>query len=231
MDAKLVCKIVTHTKADGSYRGSGYPITPNRIITAAHVVDDAAPAEGHAPNIDARQIELSFGVNEEVLQAPVVIEWSGTGVGVDVAVLRCELPAALQPGHDLWTGSSNQLIKWCARGYTEFGQAKRPGGKDAYYGQMAPFDIAEPIVALGCEDGLISTQQWAGSSGSVAFESAEAPRALAVITDYQSGKKLDHLMAVTLGFLLDSDKTRDRFRQAIQFDLYQQYLRHLGGVD
>jgi hypothetical protein len=139
MDAQLVCKIVTRTMSNETYRGSGYPITPNRIITAAHVVDDATPAERCAVDADIRQIELSFGVNEEPLQVPIAIEWSGTDVGVDVAVLRCELPAELQPGHALLTVSSKRLIEWCARGYTEFGKAKREGGKDSYYGKLVPY--------------------------------------------------------------------------------------------
>jgi hypothetical protein len=148
MDANLVCKIVATTTSDGKYRGSGYPITPNRIITAAHVVDAATPAKRYTVDADIRQIELSFGVNEEPLQVPVAIEWSGADVGVDVAVLRCELPAELQPGHALLTVSSKRLIEWCARGYTEFGKAKREGGKDAYYGKLAPFTDNEPTVAL-----------------------------------------------------------------------------------
>jgi hypothetical protein len=45
--------------------------------------------------------------------------------------------------------------------------------------------------------------------------------ALAVITKYQSGKTHDQLVAVPLCYLLNSGKTQDEFRRAIQFDDYQ----------
>ena len=221
MDPNLVCKIVTTTVVGKSYRGTGYPITPNRIITAAHVIDDAALTEEAAPDTDVRQIRIFFGVEEKEVEGPVAIEWSGMAVGVDVAVLRCELEAAWQPGHELLTEPPKALIEWYARGYTEYGKSGRVGGKDAYYGKLAPFADDEPVVALGCHEGLVSSQQWAGGSGSVAFLNASTVRqALAVITDYQGGKKQDQLLAVPLNYLLNSDTTREGFRQAIQFEAY-----------
>lgn len=114
-------------------------------------------------------------------------------------------------------------MDWCARGYTEYGKVARPGGKDAYYGKLIQFGEDEPFVALGCQDGLISSQKWAGGSGSVAF--LDAPmlhKALAVITDYQGGKKQDQLLAVPLSYLLNSEATREGFRKAIEFEAYQQ---------
>ncbi|ETW92516.1 MAG: hypothetical protein ETSY1_43280 [Candidatus Entotheonella factor] len=223
MDPKLVCKILTSTVEGKTGRGTGYPITPNRIITAAHVVDDALPVAGDDSNSDVRQIRILFGVEEKAVKGPVVIEWSGTDAGVDVAVLRCELEAEGQPGHELLTEPSKASMPWCARGYTEYGKAARPGGKDAYYGKLVPFAEDEPFVALGCQDGLVSSQQWAGGSGSVAF--LDAPmvhKALAVITDYQGGKKQDQLLAVPLNYLLNSKVTREGFRKAIEFEEYQQ---------
>lgn len=96
MDPGLVCKIVTTTANGQSPRGTGYPITPNRIITAAHVVDDAVPVAGDDPDADVRQIRISFGVREKQVEGPVAIEWSGTTIGVDVAVLRCGLKSEWQ---------------------------------------------------------------------------------------------------------------------------------------
>jgi len=46
MKPELICEIIVHTQAGKSRRGSGYPITPNRILTAAHVVKDAKPIAG-----------------------------------------------------------------------------------------------------------------------------------------------------------------------------------------
>src|SRR5262249_61999167 len=97
MKPELVCKIQVQTDEGKTCRGTGYPIARNRIITAAHVVADAK-SEG-----DARDIKLFFQAREKPINGPVYIEWSGTEKGVDVAVLRCELPSELQPAHKLLT--------------------------------------------------------------------------------------------------------------------------------
>ena len=218
MDARLVCKIVTHTANGETYRGSGYPITPNRIITAAHVVDAATLVEGDESGAEARHIEVSFGVEGKAAKGPVVIEWSGTSVDVDVAVLRCELEAEWQPGHELLTDPPKTTMEWCALCYTEYGKATRQDGRDPYSGKLVSFADSAPTVLLTCDDGPKLSQQWAGGSGSVAFESATPSKAIAVITDFQDGRKLDQLIAVPLTYLLACDG----FPDAIQFEAYQQ---------
>ena len=102
MKPDLVCKIVVRTANGERYRGSGYPITPNRIITAAHVVADAAYREDATLKGAARDITLTFGVkNKPWTLLSLSMVWHRCGV--DVAVLRCQLPAALQPAHELLT--------------------------------------------------------------------------------------------------------------------------------
>jgi len=224
----LVCKIVVRTASGEQYRGSGYPITPNRIITAAHVVADAGDKEEAALEGTARDITLAFGTQAKPLDTPVFIEWCDTEV--DIAVLRCQLPAALQPAHQLLTTPPQTPVKWEAQGYTEFGKAKRQGGQDKYNGTLLTFSAKEATVPLGCDQGLITSAQWEGGSGSVAFDQEPARTALAVITKYQSGKTHDLLIAIPLCYLLNSDKTGDGFRRAIQFDAYQRRAEYRNDV-
>jgi hypothetical protein len=228
MNPDLVCKIQVQTADGEPARGSGYPITRNRIITAAHVVGDAAPVAADASSGDARHITLSFGVTGKTVPAPVYIEWSDAGI--DVAVLRCELPPELQPTHKLLATPPNTPIQWFAQGYTDFGKRMRPGGKDGYEGTLTKFSESEATVALGCDAGLIDSKQWAGGSGSVAFDSATAQTALAVITDYEGGKKLDHLIAIPICYLLNFVAIKDRFRTAIGFGSYQSREDHYKAV-
>src|SRR5262245_40319988 len=143
----LVCKIVVRMANGERYRGSGYPITPNCIITAAHVVADAAYKEVSALKDAARNITLTFGVAEKPLDTPVSIAWCDTTV--DVAVLHCPLPAALQPAHahELLSTPPKTLMKWHAQGHTEFGKAKRPGGKEEYWGTQPTFSAEEATIA------------------------------------------------------------------------------------
>jgi hypothetical protein len=225
-DPDLVCKLVVQTVSGKKYRGSGYPITPNRIITAAHVVADAAPVADPDPKGDARQIILSFGPEGQTIDTPVYIEWCGVDDDVDVAVLRCQLPSELQPTHRLLTKPPDTPVKWFARGYTDFGKQNWPGGKDDYHGELTKFGDSESTVPLDCEQGLITSVQWQGGSGSVAFDSATAQTALAVITDFQGGKKLDQLVGVPICYLLNAAPTQDGFRRAIRFDAYQRREDH-----
>lgn len=199
MSADLVCKLVVWTLDGKRHRGSGYPITPNRIITAAHVVADAAPSENPETDSDVRQIELFFGAHTERLDAPVYIEWNGADVGVDAAVLRCQLPPEYQPTHRLQTASVDKpTTEWVAQGYTDIGQETRADGIDVYRGWLARLRIDTPTVTLNAENGPMATEEWAGGSGSMVFDAETGQTALAVVTDYQGGKKLDQLVAVPI---------------------------------
>jgi hypothetical protein len=88
--------------------------------------------------------------------------------------------------------------------------------------ELTKFADIQPVVALESQDGPIQAEQWQGGSGSVAFDYDTSQIALAIITRYQGGKKLDHLVAVPICYLLNSDSTRDGFRRAIQFSSYEQ---------
>lgn len=205
MNPDLVCKINV-----GGWRGSGYPITPDRILTAAHVVAEALESQG--------QITLAFGHQNTPIDSLVSVLWADRDI--DVAVLGCQLPPALQPAHELLLEPPATPMAWHAQGYTDFGKANLSGGQDGYHGTLLPFAVTKATVPLGCTDGPVTADQWAGGSGSVAFDSATSQTALAVITDYQGGKKLDHLLAVPLCYLLHAEATCEGFRQAIQFEAY-----------
>lgn len=222
----LVCKIEVQ-KTDGKMCiGSGYPITPNRIITAAHVIADAQPVEGQGSKGIACSSKLLFPGYTWKSEPQVYIEWDGRAAGVDGAVLRCELPDDLRPVHTLQEKKPTGQIDWRAQGYTKYGEKNQPSGKDAYRGTMAPIAASEISFTLECENYPHSSRDWEGGSGSVAFDSPEPKIALAVITDYQGGKKLDQLIAVPICYLLDLDG----FRQAIQFDVYAERKNHYDKV-
>jgi hypothetical protein len=177
MDPKLVCKVVVDAEDGHTYRGSGYPIAANRIITAAHVVAEAL------------NIRLFFGPQQDKIDTPVKIEWSGRDNGIDVAVLRCELPSQYHPYHRLLTTPPNTPMKWFAHGFTKIAQGSRTGDIDDYHGELTKFADIQQVVALESQDGPIQAEQWQGGSGSVAFDSDTSQIALAVITRYQGGKK------------------------------------------
>ena len=220
----LVCKIKVQ-KHSGPYIGSGYPITRNRVITAAHVITDAMPTTDQAYDIT-----LSFGTRAKTVAGPVYIEWDGKDKGVDVAVLRCELPDDLQPAHLLLSIPPGTPISWFAKGYTESGERTLGDVPDDYRGTLSKFSNEDSFVALESTSGPIKSEQWEGGSGSVAFDSETAKTALAVITDYQDGKKRDRLIAVPICYLLNAEEIKAGFCRAIDFDSYKDRQDYRGEV-
>lgn len=221
MNPDLVCKITAQTST-GPAIGTGYPIQPNRIITAAHVVQDALRADEYAEQGDARQITLAFPHQKEAVEGPVFLEWSGVAHGVDVAVLRCALPDALRPSHRLLLHPPETPIPWFAQGYTQYGRATQQHGKGDYQGTLTTWSIQDATVPLVSHDGPIDPERCKGGSGSVAFDHNTPANALVVITEYQGGTKLDRLVAVPICYLLNAGAMKDAFRQAIDFKAYQQ---------
>lgn len=215
MKPELVCKIEARTEEGEESWGSGYPITPNRIITAAHVVVDAARIEDETLEGDAHDIRLSFGPKGKTVETPVYLAWLDEGV--DVAVLRCELPDEFRPTHRLLTKPRANKTDWEAKGFTVYGSKNRPNGMDDFHGRFASFAEDSQTLALEAANAPLEPEQWKGGSGSVVFEE-KTQTALAVITEYAGGKKLDDLIGVPICYLLNSEATKDDFRQAIRFD-------------
>lgn len=218
MKPELVCKIEVRTEEGEENWGSGYPIAPNRIITAAHVVADAARIGDATLEEDARHIRLTFGPTGKIVEQPVYLEWFNEDV--DVAVLRCELPDEFRPTHQLLTEPRTQKTDWEAKGFTVYGDKNRQNKMDDLHGRLASFSEADSTVVLEAGNAPLRSKQWKGGSGSVAFEE-KPPTALAVITDYVGGKKLDELIGIPICYLLNSEATKDSFRDAIRFDLYE----------
>lgn len=226
MDFDLVCEIQIETAESRKFFGTGYPIAPNRIITANHVVADAKSDESHASEGDARAITLTFVAKGITVSGPVYIEWSGAKAGVDVAVLRCELPAAVQPAHKLQTEPPGTEVEWLAQGYTDYGKERRQDGKDDWRGRVTAFTDHNSSVALECSSGPSDPEKWNGGSGSLAFD-LRTRAAVAVITKHErEGKTRDHLIAVPLCYLLNSPATKEGFRAAIEFESYKKRENH-----
>ena len=188
MDPKLVCRIIV-TREDGEKRRvSGYPIARDRILTAAHDIVDANRAEAHASEGDARDIELFFRGENEPVKGPVFLQWNGQPAGVDVAVLRCQLPEDRQPTHRLPSQPPQSLERWIAQGYTDFAKRKRDGEPDEYYGSIPTVSGTDAKIYLPCDVGPKEKGEWAGASGSVAFEK-DSQLPLAVITAFEDKGK------------------------------------------
>lgn len=231
MDPDLVCKILVTTPNGKKVRGSGYPITRDRIITAAHVVDTGpklVPVNVDDASSAQAKIELYFGPNSERVDCPCQVIWTGATAGIDVAILSCELPDRLQPTHLLPIKPLTTPTDWFAHGYTEFRREKLIARGDhqthPFEGRFPSFSAAQYSVSLGCTDGLDRVENWKGGSGSCAFDSTSAQWMLAVITRFESGHQLDHFIAVPICNLLGHPEIGVKFSRAIRMDEYR--VRH-----
>lgn len=87
MDKNLLVQVFV-TNGDGHGRcGTAYPVAPNRLITAAHVIEDALP----------KQIELSwYHLNDEERgwRRCTKVLWDGRP-NLDVAILEAEFPESV----------------------------------------------------------------------------------------------------------------------------------------
>jgi hypothetical protein len=217
MDPKLVCKIEVRETSGQVKRGTGYIIAPDRVITAAHVVRDAADSP------DAIQLYCGEGPKRSLVGGACAVLWNGQlePTPVDVAVLECSLPPHLIPRDlVLLHGRLPQPVLWHASGFSTAAREWQQDAIHTYYGEMPVVAEHNGETSVDCTNGPRPTvdateaELWGGVSGSSIFEKAGSQRLLAVVTHFVGGKLLPSLLVVPLPHLL----TRPRFCEAISFD-------------
>lgn len=208
MDPNLVCKIVV-VKNGTSRRGTGYPIAPDKILTASHVVRGAD------------RIDLFFpGRSAAIPQADsIAVIWDGKDKdGVDVAVLKCELPDRLWPNSlRMECSGLNETVTWEAHGYAS--KVKDRTNDDIYrFGglQFPRADDGASVVDVPCISGPdrattqepgdedktdVRVKDWKGVSGCGVFECAGSHRMLGVVTEYVPDEQKPTLRVVRLPYL------------------------------
>jgi len=191
MNPKLVARIKAPDTAGKSSIGTGYPISHEWVLTAAHVVA-----------FDDRDV------------APITVEWlSHKPVEVmevklldnDIALLRCVVPAVI--GTPIFLPIDklpDEQIGWKSAGYPDVNGCN-------LFDAMGRFgvDLGDPTISLTLDD-TCRRDEWGGMSGAPVFK---GDRLCAVITthDQRMGKRLN---AVSIPWLLASEP---EFQQAVGY--------------
>jgi hypothetical protein len=223
MDKALICKIVVTTTSGKRIRGTGYPVARDRIITAAHVVE----------NWD--RIELYFGESNEPLhpEVPPKVCWNGMREGyveeseIDVAVIECLLPESLAPrGITLAAGSLNRTdYQGC--GFSEKVRSEKNNGFYDFDGSFPAVTGESDQECVDCKngpkaiEGISAGDLWGGVSGTCLFEVDGKQQLLAVVTDFVDRYALPRLRVVPLPFLLRDEAFRDAIRYGESTDSKQ----------
>lgn len=225
MNSDLCCKIFVKKAGSGYVRGTGYPLSATRLITAWHVVEEAFSA---TPQVGERstKIELQFGPTCRKVPSPEIsLEWVDSKL--DVAVLSCSLPNDLPIKQFDYAPSSTRREDWHSRGYTEYGREKNAviqGGLDTFGGVFGPWSDTEPTIKIESTNGVKANtlpaqhEGWKGCSGTVVFVQYSdllPEEHLGVVTQFLAGTERHQLVVVPFGYLLHHHPDAGAFRTAI----------------
>ena len=115
MDKNLIVQLIVDTGGDEVGCGTAYPVAPNRLITAAHVVDNASP----------EQVEASWYHQKEGDRGwvPCVnIVWDGRP-NFDVMILQIEFPESVRDRFgNLINKEPQDDVRWNSEAFPLVGQ-------------------------------------------------------------------------------------------------------------
>lgn len=184
--------------------GTGYPVANNVIMTAAHVVGNAA----------ADNVEVCWWHGEGETHKPCKsILWNGESqdLAYDVVLLECDFPAqfqrrwgrvaAVRPPDD---------GRWASEGFPELGK-KKDVGEVPLKGSTFSMGSQSDHLHLDIDASSETEEGWQGASGSpVIFQDS----VIGVITDAIAHFKAGRFKAVPMTRLLENEA----FRSLVGYD-------------
>ena len=225
-EARNVLKIVT----DDGCRGTGYPITRDRVITAGHVVESVSVGE---------EVKLFWNDNSQPdpMIGRVLANWflPSETQRLDLAVIEVELPTKRQPLHRLMLAAPKVPVRWNSIGFSNFGKRYEQGGDEEFGGNLNPFRDDKVEIDLKCQEGRkFSTRnqsrgdQFAGASGAPVFADELF---MGVITEAFEEDHVDaDLVFVSLSAVLRDDfRLAEEINRTIGFD-NDQRRKHRGNA-
>lgn len=229
IDSTLLAEVFVENNQGKLNTATGYLITPNRIITTAHVLDDQKP-DGKIKIRLYREGEETRSVN--------LVAWDGRShscIGdappIDVCVLETDPHDRLgQPAYFLCQDPLNETLDFEGRGFPAICRVEKRPQAESFSGKCSHFDPSTPdrTIFLGCRGGFTNRADWQGASGFPVFH-RDVLIAIAIrIKDIDKEERnLDTIECVPLSRLLASYPT---FGGAIEFDRYIDRKRRFDAV-
>lgn len=194
--------------------GTGYPIAPNLLLTARHVVENVDWQGGGCVSVEWPDLKDGNGKPLTAVAGSIAFDGEvfveGKLTKCDLVVLDCELPQAINP-----KPASSMLVKRFAEGREGWKTAGYPnvnGNKlDSATGLLGA-DLEQPTIKLTLDDTIDSTvaranglqNGWGGMSGAPVFDIASG-KIQAIITDHNLWMQ-KQLIGVSIPYLLNSSQ-------------------------
>lgn len=161
---KFVARIFVPPKAATGRSGTAYPIAPDRVITAAHVLKGEGDAETWHKSAD-----VLWNQHEETIDLdwqPAKVLWNGHDEGFDIAVLETTFPPQIRGYAEAsWTPPPTGR-EFDIRGFAAVG--KRDDGRQAvpFQGKVLAYLPIDEEISIGISFGPELEDGWKGASGS-----------------------------------------------------------------
>lgn len=206
MHSRLIAKIRPLKKEQSYSIGTGYPIAPDLIITARHVV---------FPHwTDTQQIELEWLADDLKHHAKVKsIVFDGESCEkVDIVILRFYPPLLLSISEfcPIARTSPNLDRRWDGFGFARLGKREDDGCREliSAFGEFHHPNSSSAYIGLSSKSDAIEKSNWAGLSGAPVIQDNKL---YAVISSTPTNRD-EYFKAVYLPYLIDKYPT---FRAAI----------------
>lgn len=219
MNPTLIAKIRPLKKEQTYSIGTGYPIAPDLLITARHVI---------FPHwADTQQIELEWLADDLKHHAKVeTIVFDGEScekvdIAVDIAIVRFQPPLPLLRSAfcSIARTSPNLDRRWDGFGFPRLGKCENDGCRElvSAFGEFHHPNSSSAYIGLSSKSDAIEKSNWAGLSGAPVIQDNKL---YAVISSTPTNRD-EYFKAVYLPYLIDKYPT---FREAIGLTVqYEQW--------
>ena len=166
MNKDMLVEVYVSFATEKGKIATGYPVAPNKILTARHTLYSKEGAE--PVKIEARWHYLKDKEDSYNWRTAKIIE-CGLGVELDVALLECEFPKDINYQWYLKPGNPKKELKWESEGFARAGKRDDKRSPTPLSGETySAADNADWLVLT--EKGKASEEKmWAGISGAPVF--------------------------------------------------------------
>ncbi len=228
MDLRCFVKVLPDP-AKISSGGTGYLISQDLVLTAAHVVEDAdvvtvvydpvEPESGPRPPLEKPE------------RCRATVRWRGVE-NCDVALLALAAPVPFQVSSPRFVESGlDRLTPWESRGWAVAGEDE-PMVRDSMvdlHGTASAFLPHQKRVQLTTEILTVAIDLWTGISGAPVFEGGAARRLLGVVVEAPENFK-NVLEACPIADALRDEGFRRALGPKIAFERRQRLIHDVEGI-
>jgi hypothetical protein len=207
---QYIARIFVPTSGENGKNGTCYPIAPNRVITAAHVLEEERE-DKQGDSCWHKTAEILWNQHEDTedldwWQAKVL--WNGHDEGFDIAVLETNLPAPIRGYPEISLTPPPVGATFPLRGFAAVGTRAEGRHAVSFDGEVLAHLPVDKEIPIGVRFAPDEEVGWKGASGSPIIVK---DRLQAVLVNCPVGFNARQTSAISIQRLMRSDG----FREAI----------------